>query len=971
VQTILTAIGTYVGGQFGYPQLGAFLGALAGSAIQRGMMPDQEYVGPRIADLRVIGLEYGDARAFFKGALPLPGQLDWSTDRRAIPITQTQEAGKGGGPTSTSTTFAYEVDARFGFGCNEAAGVSRVWLNGTLSYNVREDASDGAVGNSMRAASWRRMTFYSGDTAQLPDPAEEADKGVGNAPAYVGGPSIVFEGLQCPGGNMPNVVAELFTKGTAGGAGYQDPFNDELDAHYAPITGSLGAFTRSSGDYGQTVLCPSRSSVGVSDDIRRTVPQSSAIGIRFKFRVGTPTDEDAGEIYFNNAAGSSNRFFFCPRREIAIDAAGRPRLIVSGTTFLLGSVALDPGWYQFHLAIDPGVNNGSTVLIQSLPDEATVVSTSLTGTFNALDIGTQGFYMDSTVTDPTTEAEFADLYVLPARAAIQDETLEDVVEALLLRAGLQASQFDVSALATITTPVTMAISQVTSTRQVIEILAAHYFFDVVESDKLYFRPKGGASVVTIPYEDLGASNQPGGDDEPLTFKPTSELELPGTWVLTYMNLNSDCAKDSQQSDRLGSVSRTVQAVESPLGFTEEQAKAIVDTWRDMAMVAAMGTGAIRLTTEHTALEPGDPFTVTDRDGSTYRVVAPKIAEDNGVRIAEVVFDDANVLTQAGITSTDYTPSSEVNVPGNTVMRILDIPLLRDADNGVGLYGATRGESTSHPGSVVFKSVDDTLWEQKATVTESAVLGSALTQLGDWTGGNVSDEGNVVTVNVGPGTLSSITHAAMVDDGGNLCVIGDEVLQFRTASMVSAGVYILSGLLRGRNGTEWAMGTHVAGERFVLLQTTGLRRISMDAAEVGGTRYWRGVTVGRTIDTAPSQSAVFGGVSSKPLSPVTLRVTRDGSNNITFAWDRRSRLSASFDAYSLPLGEAVEAYRVRVYSDGTFATVEREFAITTTASQAYSAADQTADFGSAQNPVHWRVAQISDTVGEGYTAEASN
>jgi hypothetical protein len=971
---VLTAIGTYIGYQVGYPQLGAFLGSLAGGAVERGMAPDQRYESPKIDDLRVIGLEFGDAIAYIKGAPVLAGQLWWASDRRAIPNTVSQSGGKGGGPTVSQTSYTYEVDCRVGFTCNQVVGLSRLWINEKLVFNVRSDATVGAVGNSLQNIMWRRMTVYTGATSQLPDPTEEAAVGAGNSPAYVGGASIVFEGLQLgPSGNMPNVRAEWFTKGTAGGTGYHDRLNDALAVHYSAITGSVDAFSRgSTSDYGETVVCPERTNT-TSDDIRRTVPLSTAIGIRFKFKLGVNlTGEDSGEIYFNNASGSTNRFFFTPRREAAIDPASRPRLLVSGSSFFLGSVALDPGWYQFDLTIAPGVSGGSVVTISRLPDEAVVISQTLAGTFNALDIGTQGFYMDATLAIPTTEAEFSDIYVLPTRATIQNETLRDVVDALLLRSGLQASEFDTSALASITNPVrALAISQVTSARHVIDLLRANYFFDCVLSDKLYFRPRGGAAVATIPFAELGASESLEGDPEPLSITPGSELELPGTWAMSYMNIDADCTKDTQQSDRLGSAARTSQGQEVPLGFTAAEAKAIVDTWRDDALVAAMGTTSIKLLLHHAAKEPGDVLSVVARDGSTYRLRMVNLVESGLVRTFDAVFDDANVLTQAGITSTDYIPSSEVSVPGITVLRILDIALLRDADNGVGLYGATRGDGTSHPGSVVFKSADDSDWSQQVSITESAVLGSTSTALGNWTGGNLADEASVVTVNVGPGALSSVTHAAMVDAEANLCLIGNEVLQFRTASLVSPGVYILSGFLRGRKGTDWAMTGHAAGDRFVLLQTTGMRRIPLETSEIGNTRYWRGVTIGRDINSAGSQSATFAATSQKPHAPVSPRAARDGSGNLTFTWDRRSRLSMNSDNASLPLGEAVEAYRVRVYVDGTFATVKREFAIVTTASQAYSAAEQTTDFGSAQATVHWKVHQISEQVGEGYTAQASN
>jgi hypothetical protein len=94
---------------------------------------------------------------------------------------------------------------------------------------------------------------------------------------------------------------------------------------------------------------------------------------------------------------------------------------------------------------------------------------------------------------------------------LNSEPLPDVVERLCLRAGLLASEVDVTGLESITRAVrALAVSQVAPPRQAIDLLAAAFFFEYVCTDKIYFVPRGGASVVTIPYLDLGATDN---DDE--------------------------------------------------------------------------------------------------------------------------------------------------------------------------------------------------------------------------------------------------------------------------------------------------------------------------------------------------------------------------------------------------------------------------------------------------------------------------
>jgi hypothetical protein len=140
-------------------------------------------------------------------------------------------------------------------------------------------------------------------------------------------------------------------------------------------------------------------------------------------------------------------------------------------------------------------------------------------------------------------------------------TIQTVVERLCSRAGLASTQYDASGLAAIARPVrSMAISQTTPVRQVLETLASVYFFGNATSDKLYFRPRGGSSVATIPYAALGAGEGEG-QDEPLQLKLRNELEVPAQIALTYSNVDGDFNVATEYSDRLLSGQSSTSAVQ--------------------------------------------------------------------------------------------------------------------------------------------------------------------------------------------------------------------------------------------------------------------------------------------------------------------------------------------------------------------------------------------------------------------------
>ncbi len=218
--SILTATGSLT--------LGAQLGWLGASMIGSMFAPTQKTQGPRLEDLTVTGTAYGQPIPWIQGTHRTAGQLIWSSDRREKATTTRQ--GKGGAK-SRNTTYTYEVDCLFLLSCNELAGLLRVWDNGKLVYTVDYDATNASLIASSQTELWRRITFYGGDAAQLPDPTYEAAIGAGFAPAYRGMCTVFIEGLQLgQSGQFPNLTFEVGTNLTPQVVeDYQLTVLDELD----------------------------------------------------------------------------------------------------------------------------------------------------------------------------------------------------------------------------------------------------------------------------------------------------------------------------------------------------------------------------------------------------------------------------------------------------------------------------------------------------------------------------------------------------------------------------------------------------------------------------------------------------------------------------------------------------------------------------------------------------------------------
>jgi len=152
------------------------------------------------------------------------------------------------------------------------------------------------------------------------------------------------------------------------------------------------------------------------------------------------------------------------------------------------------------------------------------------------------------------------------------------------------------------------------------------------------------------------------------------------------------------------------------------------------------------------------------------------------------------------------------------------------------------------------------------------------------------------------------------NGANLAVLGSELIQFGSAEPLGEGRFRLSRLLRGRGGTEWAMDGHSPGEAFAMIERDRVRPVSLATWALGA-----GITAAvRNLSGATSTSDAIGlsGESLRPRSPVRVSARIEESGDLMVAWTRRTRAaSAGVDEVDVPLGEAIELYRVSIAAAG--------------------------------------------------------
>lgn len=504
-------------------------------------------------------------------------------------------------------------------------------------------------------------------------------------------------------------------------------------------------------------------------------------------------------------------------------------------------------------------------------------------------------------------------------------------------------------------------------------LAVAFNFDLAEQAGQVRCVKRGAGMKgVIPVGDMGAVEGADNSTEPARFKAITVLEMPKEVSLTHLDPALDYQINSQRAFKDIGNAENKLSVELPLTLGVDAARRIADRTLWEAWTARRSV-TFSLTDKWVRRSSGDVLGVlVDSQIIPYKIV--RISRgDNGVSAYEAQRDDPEVYTSEAFGTNGNVPANVVKFPGVTRLVLMDMPIVNDGGDDAGFYWAVTGESTGWRGADIRRSIDGgSTYSSMNKVGVRTVIGDVAVALP--TGPtDFWDRGNTLTVvlDYAGSTLESVDEGLVIA-GYNAAWLGPangqggEVIQFATATLIGASTYQLSNLLRGRLGTE-ANTTHGAGEVFVLLRSMTLGRSEFGPADWYYSRLFKPVSLlTNEVDTI-AQSFTNNGVGKMPKSPVHVAGVRDGSNNLTVTWVRRTRLQVpGLGLGPVPLGEASEAYQVDIYSG---AAVVRTIA-TTTPTATYTAAEQTTDGLSPGTPVTLRVYQLSDVRGRGFPGIAT-
>lgn len=468
--------------------------------------------------------------------------------------------------------------------------------------------------------------------------------------------------------------------------------------------------------------------------------------------------------------------------------------------------------------------------------------------------------------------------------------------------------------------------------------------------------------VVIRQHDLGAAAE--GESEPRrSVARAGEAMVPREVGLAYLDTARDYQTGLQRARRLSAAGGMSERLELPAALDAHTAKQAAERlmarrWRRREPMT------LALPWRYLGLTPGDAVRL---ERETEGAVALWQVREVTVEAGRVLVSAVPVSVEDEVSTAEAEPGVAVPQPdvphGPTTLHVLDLPPISTAmAAGPVLHLAVAGESEGWRRASVAISLDGGFdYGAAADIPARTVMGVAATVLPP---GETAcwDLVNAVEVALLASDMALETRSeASVLAGANLCLIGQELVQFTTAELLPSGRYRLSGLLRGRWGTEAAVSGHAAGERFVLLSGAALVPYDAGLARLGQTLLFKAMGPHEALEDVAAQSVVLTAQALRPLAPVHLHGRRDEAGDVHLSWVRRSRQGFDWvDGADAPLAEEAEQYDVQILSGGT---VRRQWRVT--APQAiYAAADQAADFVQLPEMLSVRVAQVSALVGPG-------
>ena len=277
---------------------------------------------------------------------------------------------------------------------------------------------------------------------------------------------------------------------------------------------------------------------------------------------------------------------------------------------------------------------------------------------------------------------------------------------------------------------------------------------------------------------------------------------------------------------------------------------------------------------------------------------------------ELGLDRVSPDLAGAVTSDSGASNSPLDTPTTTTeLYAMEVPPNDGANpNDRQLFAAATSSGPGWRGAAIFVEQGSTLAEIGTTQSTRALAGQLAEPLAASSCALIEYREPIVVDLVASDLSFESTDIAGLANGSNRLMIGGELVQFLEALSLGNGRWKLSGLLRGRAGTEPAAALgHGSGTSLVLLDD---RLTGLDPSEVHAGQDVRIAAIGIGDSEPVFANMLNPGLSRRALMPIPGRSKSPVDGEWQLCWTRRARGQWSWpDEVEVPLVEEREEYAV--------------------------------------------------------------
>ena len=385
--------------------------------------------------------------------------------------------------------------------------------------------------------------------------------------------------------------------------------------------------------------------------------------------------------------------------------------------------------------------------------------------------------------------------------------------------------------------------------------------------------------------------------------------VPATLSVRYHDPARDYQAGVQRIGRPGP-GRLEQGMDLPMVLSGEEARLLAARKLGAAW-AGRSTMTLRCGWDALCHAPGDVVAVEGVAGRWQ--IEEREWEGMAVRLALRRLPGGAAAIPAGASSGAVVRQAD-RPHGPTRLMLADLPMIREGAATAPLLMAAASGGEGWRGAALFLMGATGEASPAGRTAGRAVMGWADNGLPAGSA-TMIDQVNalLVTLLSGDMELSGADEVAL-GMGRNLCLVGQELVQFSHVVQTGEASFRLEGLRRGLFGTEWAMASHEEGEAFLLLEEDRLVDLAPHGAgaDIGGGLRMAAIGVG---DSEPAEALLtIRGEAVMPPSPVHVTSRADGAGGWIIGWTRRSRNGWRWtNGADVPLGEDRESYELRLFA----------------------------------------------------------